>query len=89
MRIAPIVYTNKIDEAGRKCIVPKESQANILCWAFNQIAEGVFIIKSKFLNWRNKRDFQVRKDFFGLPSVILSITVKYLFLNTRTKKAVL
>lgn len=42
MGLAPIGYTNKTDEAGRKFIAPEEPQAGILRWAFNQIAEGVY-----------------------------------------------
>jgi len=48
MGLAPIRYINKIDEAGRKCIAPKESKANILQWAFNQIAEGIFNTEQVF-----------------------------------------
>ncbi len=42
MGLAPIGYSNKTDEAGRKYIAPEEKQAKILQWAFSQIAEGVF-----------------------------------------------
>src|ERR1700722_12989519 len=42
MGLAPIGYTNKTDEAGRKFIAREEPQAGILRWAFNQIAEGVY-----------------------------------------------
>ncbi len=40
--IAPIGYCNKTDGAEKKYIAPKEGQTNILRWAFNQIAEGIF-----------------------------------------------
>ena len=42
MGLAPVGYLNKTDEAGRKLIAPKEPQAEILRWAFNEIAEGVY-----------------------------------------------
>src|SRR5665647_308865 len=42
MGLAPVGYTNKTDEAGRKYIAPKEPQSNIISWAFNQIAEGLY-----------------------------------------------
>ena len=42
MGLAPIGYTNKTDESGRKYIAPKQPQADILRWSFKQIAEGVY-----------------------------------------------
>ncbi len=42
MGLAPVGYINKTDEVGRKLISPKEPQADILRWAFNQIAEGIY-----------------------------------------------
>ena len=42
MGLAPIGYTNKADESGRKYIAPKPPQAEILCWSFKQIAESVY-----------------------------------------------
>ena len=42
MGLAPYGYVNKTDEAGRKYIAPKEPQASIIRWAYEQIAEGVF-----------------------------------------------
>ena len=42
MGLAPIGYTNKTDETGRKFIEPKEPQAGILKWSFGKIAEGVY-----------------------------------------------
>ena len=48
MGLAPIGYANKIDEAGRKYIAPKEPLAGILRWAFNQIAEGTYNTEQTF-----------------------------------------
>ena len=42
MGLAPIGYTNKTDESGRKYIAPKQPQADILRWSFKQIAEEVY-----------------------------------------------
>jgi DNA invertase Pin-like site-specific DNA recombinase len=42
MGLAPIGYLNKSDEKGNKYIVPKEPEASILCWVFEQLAKGVF-----------------------------------------------
>ena len=42
MSTAPIGYINKTDESGRKYIAPKEPQASIMRWAFQEIANGQF-----------------------------------------------
>jgi site-specific DNA recombinase len=42
MGLAPIGYINKTDEAGRKYIAPKEPEATILKWAFQELANGHF-----------------------------------------------
>lgn len=42
MGLAPVGYKNRVDEAGNKYIAPKEPDATILQWAFEQIAKGVF-----------------------------------------------
>ena len=42
MGLAPIGYANKTDETGRKFIAPKEPEAGIIRWAFEQLAEGVY-----------------------------------------------
>ncbi len=39
---APVGYENKINEAGRKYIAPKEPEATIMKWVFQEIANGVF-----------------------------------------------
>ncbi len=41
MGLAPIGYTNKADERGRKYIAPKEPQATIIRWVFEELAKGV------------------------------------------------
>jgi DNA invertase Pin-like site-specific DNA recombinase len=41
MGLAPIGYANKADERGRKYIAPKEPQATIIRWAFEELAKGV------------------------------------------------
>jgi site-specific DNA recombinase len=40
--IAPIGYVNRTLENGRKQIIPKEPQASILRWVFNEINEGKY-----------------------------------------------
>jgi len=39
---APFGYSNKTDERGAKYIAPKEPQASVVKWFFDQIAEGVY-----------------------------------------------
>ena len=42
---APIGYTNKITEDGRKYIAVKQPEASILKWAFEEVAKGIFHIE--------------------------------------------
>ena len=42
MGLAPVGYTNKTDECGRKHIAPNEPQASIIRYAFYQIADGTY-----------------------------------------------
>jgi site-specific DNA recombinase len=42
MGSAPIGYINKTDDHGRKYIAPKEPEASIIKWAFQELANGVF-----------------------------------------------
>ena len=41
MGLAPLGYQNKTDVQGRKLIAPKEPQATILRWAFEELANGI------------------------------------------------
>src|ERR1051325_4013373 len=40
MGTAPLGYINKISEDGHKFIAPKEPEASLLKWAFQQLANG-------------------------------------------------
>jgi site-specific DNA recombinase len=40
MGVAPIGYSNKVYETGRKYIAPKQPEADIIRWAFEQLATG-------------------------------------------------
>jgi site-specific DNA recombinase len=42
MASAPIGYMNKITENGRKLIAPKEPQAGLIRWVFEELATGQF-----------------------------------------------
>ncbi len=42
MGLAPVAYLNKTEENGKKYIAPKEPDASVLRWAFEEIAKGVF-----------------------------------------------
>ena len=63
MGLAPVGYTNKTDEAGRKLICPKEPQANILRWAFNKISEGVYNTEQIF-KMAKEKGFTCTKGLF-------------------------
>jgi site-specific DNA recombinase len=40
MGVAPIGYVNKVYETGRKYIAPKQPEADIIRWAFKELAAG-------------------------------------------------
>ncbi len=42
MGTAPVGYTNKTDDHGRKYIAPKDPEASIIKWAFQELANGHF-----------------------------------------------
>ena len=63
MGLAPVGYLNKTDEAGRKFIAPKELQAEILRWAFSEIAEGVYNTEQIF-NMAKEKGFSATKSLF-------------------------
>lgn len=41
MGIAPLGYSNRVSETGKKYIAVREDEAVIMRWAFNEIAQGV------------------------------------------------
>lgn len=53
MGLAPVGYKNKVDESGHKYITPKEPDASVLYWAFEQLATGVFNTEQI---WKKVRD---------------------------------
>jgi site-specific DNA recombinase len=53
MGLAPVGYKNKVDEGGNKYISPKEPEASILVWAFEQLAKGEFNTEQI---WKKVRD---------------------------------
>lgn len=88
MEKAPIAYMNRTDEWGRQYIAPKKPQADILRWSFNKIAEGVFNTEQIY-KMAKQKGLAAQKVCFGLPCEILCTAVKYLFQNTKMKKAIL
>ncbi|HEX8017346.1 MAG TPA: recombinase family protein [Flavobacterium sp.] len=42
MGLAPVGYKNKVDESGLKFITPKEPDASVLRWSFEQLAKGLY-----------------------------------------------
>ncbi len=66
MGTAPLGYINKVNEAGKKYIAPREHEANILKWAFQELASGRFnteqiwkLAREKGLNRGSKNNFWV------------------------------
>ena len=62
---APIGYVNKSKEDGRKYIAPKEPQASIIKWAFEEIAKGIFNTE-EILRMARKKGLTVGKNAFWL-----------------------
>jgi site-specific DNA recombinase len=54
MGLAPVAYVNKSDEYGKKYIAPKEPDAEILKWAFNEVNKGVFNTEQVWKQARTK-----------------------------------
>jgi hypothetical protein len=76
---APIGYSNRITESGKKYIDPKDIQGDIMRWAFNELANGKFITEQvskmaqeKGLKCR-KKGLNAGKTIFGWPYAILFI----------------
>ena len=66
MGTAPLGYINRVNEAGKKYIAPREDEANILKWAFQELASGRFnteqiwkLAREKGLNRGSKNNFWV------------------------------
>ncbi|OQP67665.1 recombinase family protein, partial [Niastella populi] len=41
---APIGYANRTDTDGKKYIIPKQPEADLIKWSFEQLAKGIFTI---------------------------------------------
>ena len=63
MGLAPIGYANKTDDSGRKYIAPKEPEASILRWSFEQLADGVFNTEQVF-KMAKEKGFRPTKSLF-------------------------
>jgi site-specific DNA recombinase len=66
MGTAPLGYINRVTEAGKKYIAPKEDEAAILKWAFQELATGRFnteqiwkLAKGKGLSRGSKHNFWI------------------------------
>src|SRR5690606_8260129 len=53
MGLAPVGYANKVDESGRKYIVPKEPDAALIRNAFEELSKGVFNTRQI---WKKTKD---------------------------------
>jgi len=84
---APIGYQNKVKEDGRKYICPKKSAAEIMKWAFEELAQRHFNIASLWREAR-KKGLNCGKNSFGWLCEIPSTVVRFLFPNTKTKRLV-
>ena len=62
--LAPIGYVNKTDEAGRKFIAPKEPEAGIIKWAYEQISEGIYNTEQVYKMAKAKGFFRTKSLFW-------------------------
>jgi site-specific DNA recombinase len=63
MGLAPVGYINRTDEAGRKYIAPREPEAGIIKWAFEQLAEGVYNTE-QILKMAREKGYKRTKGLF-------------------------
>ena len=63
MGLAPIGYINKTDEAGRKYIAIQQPQAEIIRWAFEEIAKGQYNTELVY-NMAKDRGLSTAKSLF-------------------------
>ena len=63
MGLAPIGYVNKTDEAGRKYIAIQQPQADIIRWAFEEIAKGVYNTEQVY-NMAKAKGLRTAKSLF-------------------------
>lgn len=60
---APMGYSNQSTQEGRKIIVPKFSEADLIRWAFEQFAKGTFSIR-KVRTMACQKGFQCSNNNF-------------------------
>ncbi len=63
MGTAPIGFANKISETGRKYIAPKEGEAEIMRWVFEELARGIFNTE-QVLKMARKKGLKCSKNNF-------------------------
>ena len=61
MSHAPIGFVNKITEDGKKYIAPKEPQASIMKWVFEQVSEGILHVE-QIMKMARLRGIRVTKS---------------------------
>ncbi|MFD2285990.1 recombinase family protein [Pedobacter petrophilus] len=66
MGSAPIGYTNKITEGGKKYICPIEPQASIMKWAYEELATGKWFIDQVWKEAHKKGLKCGRKNFWQI-----------------------
>ncbi|MBC5862880.1 recombinase family protein [Flavobacterium turcicum] len=63
MGIAPIGYSNKVDEAGKKYIAIREDEAGIMRWVFEELARGI-LNTEQIWGLANDKGLQCSKNTF-------------------------
>ena len=88
MGLAPVGYVNKTEENGKKYIAPKEPDASILRWSFEEIAKGGFNTEQIWKQARLK-GLKCSKNAFWQVIRNPLYWARFSFPNIRMRKAVL
>lgn len=63
MATAPVGYINKITESGRKYIAPKEPEASVMKWVFQELSKGIYAA-DQIRKEANKRGLKCARNNF-------------------------
>lgn len=61
---APVGYVNKMNEAGKKYIAPRDKAADIMRWVFEELAAGKFNTE-QIWNWPKQKGLHAVRIIFG------------------------
>jgi hypothetical protein len=66
MRSAVFGYANKTREDGKKYIAPKEPEASVMRWEFNELAKGIFNTEQVWRMARKRGSTKLKANFWQI-----------------------